>query len=244
MVARKKSELNDTEVLLSNSKAYIWLERIGVILHIVAFLFGIITLIEISWFEEQEVVSIFLESLTLFVIFLILLNSILRPLFKKILIRHFLKEFWFKTRIENIFNLPISKNITIDTTKSGDELTRVDYHRIVTRDHVDISFKRVKMFKWILNIEYTSPEYFKSTFKWKIDHIFIDAGKKVMEMEVCLEDEIFEIIKKIEPNIIVPSNKFVYTIDLANKRAAWIGKNHNNTPTWFGEWNLVKKNNK
>ncbi len=234
-----KTKHGSPEILLTESKPYIWIERIGFILHIIALIMGLSAVIGIG-IGENEKVNLILEEVTLFVVVLILLNYISKPFIKKGLVRRFFNQFWFQTEIINTFYIPIKISDDVKVV-DGSEYLDIKFKKFVSKDLVKIDFKRTSFFKRELIIIYHLRGNFNIKLEWRIDHIFIDVKKRILEMEIYLEKEFYVKFKEIEKDIIIPSENLNYTIDLLNKRASWIGKNHNNLPTWLGEWKVEKQ---
>ncbi len=227
---------NNPEILLTESRPYVFLEKVGFILHIIALILGISAIIGLG-VGENERLNILLEEITLLVVVLILLNYISKPFIKKFLVRRFFNQFWFQTEIVNTFYIPIKISDKVKVI-NGNEYLDIKFKKFVSKDLVKIDFKRTSFLKWELIIKYHLRGKFDVNLEWRIDHIFIDVKRRILEMEIFLEKEFYEKLKEIEKDIIIPSENLNYTIDLYNKRASWIGKNHNNLPTWLGEWSV------
>lgn len=228
------------EILLAGSIIYSSLEKIGFVLHLIALMLGISAIVWTS-IEDLEILNIALETATLVVIILIIINHILRPIIKKALIRRFLNDFWSVNKIVNTFYVPI-KNPNSNKIVNNKEFLDIKFRKIVTNEVVEVGFRKISFFEWRLAINYHASNFVDGIFEWKIDHIFIDIKRRIMEIEVFLPKDFFNKMKEVENNVLLPSESFVYTIDLQNKRASWIGKNHNNLPTWLGEWSIENNN--
>lgn len=127
----------DIEII--GAKGWDLAEKFGVILHIAAFVLGILTLLGIAFNAKIEHS---LEITTLVVIGLILLQALVKPIIKKIFLHNNLAEIWGDSRIKNttytIDGTTITKNYK-HSIKAKEEM--------ITEENIHLGWYKKKWYK-------------------------------------------------------------------------------------------------
>lgn len=138
--ARQIKHINNAQDIdLMGSKAWDIAEKVGVILHMVAFVLGTLSLIDIAINEESKHI---LEIVTLVVVGIILLQAFLKPLFKRIFLHNNLYELWGESRIKNNTYTINDTSITKDYKHSI-----IIKDKMITEENIFLGWYREKWYK-------------------------------------------------------------------------------------------------
>lgn len=145
-IGKKDENLEKQSIMIVNKRFFEVWEQIGFVLHILALVLGVSSIIfelihfEMSGFEEASLV---LEILTIAVVFLIVTIHILTPLLKQRIVRRSLKVFWGSKKV----NVSLKWPKEIEFGKDGiPKLKSADGLRAFVTD-VDIYWDRTKIFE-------------------------------------------------------------------------------------------------
>ncbi len=230
MKKNKDNNIYDQEIMVIGTKFFERLERFNVFIHILAILLIVVSLI-VSETSIVEYMKIILDTLTLVVIFLILIIYFINPVIKKFIIMSMLGNFWGTVQVET----RISHSTIINPAEG-----KIDEQKdFFNKERVWIGFERYgflnlrKRLKAKTYFE-TNPEF----VSWADDNGVVDVNIRPLQIIVDLKEKYIKFISKTDIN----NSGAVIVFHTRDRIVKWSGILPDNP--FFGEWKWIDENSK
>ncbi|NQX83282.1 MAG: hypothetical protein HRS50_01020 [Mycoplasmataceae bacterium] len=205
-------------------------KKIGLILHILAFVFGIMAIAGIVT-DQSITIRHVLEIITVIIIGLIILQHTIEPIIKKQIVKKILSKFWGTNKVETIISAP-----TLIKWKGGGFGMVKSQKDIMQTENITIKWVRKNIFsKKLLSVSTNIP----AIKKWKKisnkdgdiiayfipKYVIVDLTRKILKINAVLT------IEGVEDEV---EREFLFIFDIENKKATWSGVFPSHP--FYGEW--------
>ncbi|BDU67677.1 MAG: hypothetical protein TYPL_3300 [Candidatus Tyloplasma litorale] len=224
------------DILIVGSRVFDTLRNIGFILHVLAFIMGILTLTDIILGGNSRSMEI-LEIVTLIIIGLIILEHVLFPFSERLWTRYLLRNFWGVNKIS-------TKIISPKIVLLNETFSKVHDEEIKTQVET-ISINWIKLHKFSLSKIFVIQSKMNVPNEWKSmanenkemfkifipNYLIVDLKRKEIKYHSVLRLS----------NLDLPYHKeFVFTFNYDKNEATWSGIFPSNPMYGEWEWNFKK----
>ncbi len=225
------------EIIITGSHAVKILEDIGLVLHILAFVLGLLTVTGMFLSTGEGNVEHFkhnVEIATLVVVALILIQFAVTPIIERMILKSLLKDFWGTTEIATSLSYPVE----VDPFKNFGSVVKSEDSLQLEETRLGWTTVKKFPFKRVLTVQQSTPVTTKrwsryaasdGTFNFGLIpiYIIIDVSHKVIKFE-GRANILFSRQKDL------PEKRILFTFHYRDKKAEWSGISPEHP--LFGEW--------
>ncbi len=237
----------DQELVVINILFLEILEKTSLILHIVAMIAGVLSLVGLGFHIDHNI-EIAFEATTIFVVFLIVLWAFLKPYIKRMILKNKLKFIWgnkkVKTKLSTIEQISVGKS-----KNNGDLISIIDQKDYISLQNIWMGFNK----KWKLYERFVYKIELNGTWKEILSEGIEDSENRKLLATIIpsfilldMKEKTVELTAKntliySEDNILLESITvpIVFKINYETKEMNWSGTLPNN-PT-HGNWEIIEE---
>ena len=173
-------ETSNASIIIEHSLLFRMIERTAVMMHIFLVISAFLTFLGLSE-GYSHAFTLTLEILTAIFIIIIILYYFLLPYFKRMYLKHYLKEIWGINKIDTVTSIPLEVKL-----EENDFLASIiNSHKIFSKSLVDINWNSKNIFKRGLyvrvNLDLDDAE--NKDYFFDLDFIMIEASKGIVKIE-------------------------------------------------------------
>ncbi len=221
------------EIIITGSHAVKILEDIGLILHIAAFILGLLTISGMVGHAGDKYKHV-VELATLIVVALILIQFALTPIIERMVLKRLLKDFWGTTDIATSMSYPLE----VDPFKNFGSVVKSEDSLQLETTRLGWTTVKLFPFKRVLTIQQSTPVTTKrwsryaasdGTFNFGLIpiYIIIDVSQSVIKFQ-GRANILFSRQKDL------PEKRILFTFYYKDKKAEWSGIAPEHP--LYGEW--------